>query len=101
MKKMWIVYHSIMLLLLIALIVLHLIINLEHDLHNKNIHFVGVAIWISAVNIVIAMPIWIIGLLMNKRKMDKKSLGIGLLLFLIFAGLSVFPFMEILGYMYF
>lgn len=45
------------------------------------------------------MPIWIVVLLFNKRRMDKKALLIGLSLFLAFVGLTAWPVITTIGYM--
>jgi len=45
------------------------------------------------------MPIWIVVLLFNKRRMDKKALLIGLSLFLAFIGLRAWPVITTIGYM--
>jgi hypothetical protein len=99
MKKTWLAYHLILLLFLIIMIVLHFIVNGGRSEHDINIYFVGITIWVSALNIVIAFPIWIVFILFNKHRMNKRSFLIGLSLFLLFFCLSILPFAEMLGYM--
>ncbi|MGK7376888.1 hypothetical protein ACSFXN_03530 [Planococcus sp. 1R117A] len=101
MKNTWIAYQTAVLLLLVAVILLGLLVNQGDSIETKSIIFAQAAILLSVFNIVIAMPVWLIVLVINRRKMDKKAWGIGLLLFLLFAGLAVIPFVEMLGYMYF
>ena len=45
------------------------------------------------------MPIWIVVLLFNKRRMDRKALLIGLGLFFAFVGLTAWPVITTIGYM--
>jgi len=99
MKKIWIAYHLIMVLILLVLIVLDIVTNIDMSGNNLITDFTEFAIYISAINILITMPIWIVVLLFNKRRMDKKALLIGLSLFLAFVGLTAWPVITTIGYM--
>jgi len=99
MKKIWITYHLTMLLVLVALIVLGIVTNIGKSGNNLITDFTEIAIYISVINILITMPIWIVVLLFNKRRMDKKTLLIGLSLFLAFVGLTAWPVITTIRYM--
>jgi hypothetical protein len=99
MKKIWITYHLIMVLILLVLIVLDIVTNFGKSGYNLITDFTEFAIYISAINILITMPIWVVILLFNKRRMDKKALLIGLSLFLAFVGLTAWPVITTIGYM--
>ena len=99
MKKIWITYHLIMVLILLVLIVLGIATNIGKSGNNIITDFTEIALYISAINILITMPIWIVVLLFNKRRMDKKALLIGLSLFLVFVGLTAWPVLTTIGYM--
>lgn len=100
-KKTWIAYHLIMVSILLGLIVLSIVANSGKSIENVVRIFTDIAIYISALNIFIAMPVWIVVLLFNKRRMDKKSVLVGLGLFVIFVGLTAWPVVSTIGYMYF
>ncbi|HSO58912.1 MAG TPA: hypothetical protein VLQ66_11920 [Paenisporosarcina sp.] len=91
MKKIWITYHLIIVLILLGLIVLDIVINMGKSGNNLITDFTEMAIYVSAIIILITMPIWIVVLLVNKRRMDRKALLIGLSLFLAFVGLTAWP----------
>ncbi|MGB2991560.1 MAG: hypothetical protein WBB47_02890 [Paenisporosarcina sp.] len=99
MKKIWIIYHLIMVLILLVLIVLDIVTNIGKSGNSLITDFTEFAIYISAINILITMPIWIVVLLFNKRRMDRKALLIGLSLFLTFVGLTAWPVITTIGYM--
>ncbi|WP_019414465.1 hypothetical protein [Paenisporosarcina sp. TG20] len=99
MKKTWITYHLLMLLILLVLIVLDIVTNIDKGGNNLITEFTEIAIYVSAINILLTMPIWIVVLLCNKRRMDKKALLIGLSLFLAFVGLTAWPVITTIGYM--
>ncbi|MEH7180240.1 hypothetical protein [Neobacillus vireti] len=99
MKKAWLAYHLILLLFLSVMMVLHFMVNGGRSEHDINIYFVGISIWVSVLNIVIAFPIWIAVILFNRHRMNKRTFLIGLSLFLLFFFLSILPFAEMLGYM--
>ena len=99
MKKIWITYHLIMVLILLVLIVLDIVTNIGKSGNNLITDFTEIAIYVSAINILITMPIWIVILIFNKRRMDKKTLLIGLSLFLAFVGLTAWPIITTIGYM--
>jgi hypothetical protein len=44
------------------------------------------------------MPIWLIVLLMNRSRMNWKSFLIGLVLFLMFLGMTASPVIQAIGY---
>ena len=77
MKKLWITYHLIMVLILLVLIVLDSVTNIGKSGINLTTVFTEIAIYLNAINILITMPIWIVVLLFNKRRMDRKALLIG------------------------
>jgi len=99
MKKVWIAYNGIAVLILAALIVLDYIINITIDVYPYNSIYIGLAIYFCQFNILIAMPIWLIVLLMNRSRMDRKSFLIGLVLFLMFLGMTAYPVISAIGYM--
>lgn len=99
MKKIWITYHLIMVLILLVLIVLDFVTNIGKGGNNLITDFTEIAIYVSAINILITMPIWIVVLLVNKRRMDRKALLIGFSLFLAFVGLTAWPIITTIGYM--
>lgn len=100
-KKVWIAYHLVLVSILLGLIVLDMVANSGKSLENVVRIFTGLAIYVSAFNILIAMPVWIVVLLFNRRRMDKKSVFIGLGLFVTFVGLTAWPVVSIIGQMYF
>lgn len=100
-KKIWVAYHLVLVSILLGLIVLDIVANTGNSIENVVRVFTGLAIYVSAFNIFIAMPVWIVVLLFNKRRMDKKSVLIGLALFLTFVGLTAWPVISIIGQMYF
>ena len=73
MKKIWITYHLIIVLILLGLIVLDIVINMGKSGNNLITDFTEMAIYVSAIIILITMPIWIVVLLVNKRRMDRKA----------------------------
>ncbi|MBB5180422.1 FtsH-binding integral membrane protein [Planomicrobium koreense] len=98
MKKVWIAYNGIAVLILAALIVLDYVINIAIDVYPVNTIYTGLAIYLCGFNILIAMPIWLIVLLMNRSRMNRKSFLIGLVLFLMFLGMTAYPVMTAIGY---
>lgn len=100
-KKIWIAYHFVLVSILLSLIVLDIVANTGNSIENVVRIFSGLAIYVSAFNIFIAMPVWIVVLLFNRRRMDKKSVWIGLALFLTFVGLTAWPVVSIIGQMFF
>jgi len=98
-KKIWVAYHLIMVLILFGLIVLSIVANTGKSIENVVRVFTDIAIYISALNIFIAMPVWIVVLLFNKRRMNRKFVLIGLGLFLTFVGLTAWPVISIIGQM--
>jgi hypothetical protein len=69
--------------------------------NNLITDFTVIAIYVSAINILITMPIWIVVLLFNKRKRrtDRKALLIGLSLFFAFVGPRAWLVITTIGYM--
>ena len=98
MKKVWIVYNGIAVLLLATLIALDYFINVVQDYSGIHTIFTGVALYFCAFIILIAMPIWIVVLLINRAKIDRKSLVIGMVLFLLFLGMTAYPVVAAIGY---
>ncbi|TAA67116.1 hypothetical protein [Planococcus salinarum] len=99
MKKVWIVCNGIAVLILATLIVLDYVVNVVQSGDYTNRNFMGLAIYLCGFNILIAMPIWLIVLLMNRSRMNRKSFLIGLVLFLIFLGMTAYPVVSAIGYM--
>ena len=99
MKKVWMAYNGIAVLILAALIVLDYVVNVVQSGDDINRNFMGLAIYLCEFNILIAMPIWLIVLLMNRSRMNRKSLVIGLVLFLMFLGMTAYPVISAIGYM--
>ena len=98
MKKVWIIYNGIAVLLLATLIALDYYVNVVQDYSGIHTIFTGIALYFCAFIILIAMPIWIVVLLVNRSKMDGRSLGIGLVLFLLFLGMTAYPVVAAIGY---
>lgn len=99
MKKVWIAYNGITVLILAALIVLDYFVNVVQNGDDINRDFMGFSIYLCEFNILIAMPIWLIVLLMNRSRMNRKSFLIGLVLFLMFLGMTAYPVISAIGYM--
>ena len=98
MKKVWIAYNGIAVLILATLIVLDYFVNVVQRTYDINRTFTGLAIYFCEFNILIAMPIWLIVLLMNRSRMNRKSFLIGLVLFLMFLGMTAYPVISAIGY---
>lgn len=99
MKKAWIAYNCLAVLILGGLIVLDYVVNIVIDGYGINTTYTGLAICLCGFNILIAMPIWFIVLLFNRSRMDRKTVGIGLGLLLVFLGMTVYPVVTVIGYM--
>ena len=99
MKKVWIAYNGIAFLILAALIVVDYVINVVQSGDDINRDFMDFSIYLCEFNILIAMPIWLIVLLMNRSRMNRKSFLIGLVLFLMFLGMTAYPVISAIGYM--
>lgn len=67
--------------------------------NNLITDFTAIAIYVSALNILIKMPIGIVVLFFNKRRMDRKALLVGLSLFLAFVGITAWPVITTIRYM--
>ncbi|WP_416143746.1 hypothetical protein [Planococcus koreensis] len=98
MKKVWIAYNGITVLILTALIVLDYVVIVVQSGYGINRTFTELAIYLCGFNILIAIPIWLIILLMNRSRMNRKSLLIGLVLFLIFLSMTAYPIIKVIGY---
>lgn len=99
MKKVWIAYNGIAVLILAALIVLDYVVNVVQSGDYTNRNFMGFAIYLCGFNILIAIPIWLIVLLVNRSRMNRKSFLAGLVLFLMFLGMASYPVISAIGYM--
>lgn len=97
MKKVWIVYNGIAVLILATLIALDYYVNVVQDYSGIHTIFTGVALYFCAFIILIAIPIWTVVLLINRSKIDRESLGIGLVLFLLFVGMTAYPVVAAIG----
>ncbi len=99
MQKVWIAYNGITVLILATLIMLDYVVNVVQSGNYSNRDFMGFAILLCEFNILIAMPIWLIVLLMNRSRMNRKSFLTGLVLFLMFLGMAIYPVIQAIGYM--
>ena len=60
-----------MVLILVVLIVLDIATNIGKSRNNLFTDFTEIAIYVSAINILITMPIWIVVLLINGEWIEK------------------------------
>lgn len=100
MKKVWIVYQCAAVLILAGVIVVDYVVNIMIDNYDDRINtlYTGLAIYLGAFHILLAMPLWLIVLWFNRSRMDRKSVGIGLALFLLFLGMCSYPVVSAIGY---
>ncbi|TWT27264.1 hypothetical protein [Planomicrobium sp. CPCC 101110] len=98
MKKAWLFHNGIAVLILAVLIVLDYVVNIVIDGSGINTSFTELAIYFCGFHILIAMPIWLVVLLICRARMNKKTVGMGLGLFLLFLGLAVYPVVTVIGY---
>lgn len=101
MNKFWVMYHLSAVFILLVLIISNMVINAGRSEHDLVIFFTGAAIYLSGFHILVFMPIWLIVLLLTKKKIDRKSFWSGIGLFLLFLGLTSVPVITVIGYMAF
>ncbi|WKA54469.1 hypothetical protein [Planococcus shixiaomingii] len=99
MKKVWLAYNGIAVLILAGLITLDYVVNIVIDGSGIDTIYTELAIYFCGFNILIAMPIWLIVLLVNRSRMNWKSVVAGIVLFLIFLGMTAYPVVTVIGYM--
>lgn len=98
MKKTWVSYHFVMVLILAAFILLDIVINNGKSGSALNTHFTEIALYIGTFNVLIVMPCWLIILVFNRSEMDRKAFLKGLGLFLLFIALAAWPIVTVIGY---
>lgn len=100
MKKAWITYNCTAVLILASLIVLDYVVNIVIGKYDDRIDtlYTGLALYLAAFHILLAMPLWLIVLLFNRSRMDRKTIGIGLGLFLVFLAMTAYPVISVIGY---
>lgn len=101
MKTLWVGYNGLMAALLAGLILWDY--NVLIRLHDDNPHwmFTDIAMILCGFHILIALPIWLVILFLNRSRMTAKSFWIGFALVLVFLGMTSYPVISVLGRMSF
>lgn len=100
MRRAWILYNALVLLLISFFVLLDIITNTNRSNYNLNMINVQIAMNIVTVGIILT-PIWIILLIVYRSKLDKKSFLVGLFLWGLTILVSVYPILSTVGLAFF
>lgn len=99
MRRAWILYNSLVLLLVSFFVLMDMITNANRSNYNLNMIHAQIAMNIVAVGIILT-PIWIILLAVYRSKLDKKSFLVGLFLWGLTVLVSIYPILSTVGLLF-
>ena len=99
MKKNWIIYNALFLVVLTFLIGIEYYNQVIIDTRSSNSTYVGIGFWLFSFHVLVFFPVWLIVLWFKRKSITLKAflIGFGLLLLSVIPGVSCIVWL--IGYM--